>query len=52
MPCRSFTSSGFITALIVVIVAIGAVFFAFKFQTGRNPESFQDVIDMVYVTHE
>jgi hypothetical protein len=49
MPCRSFTSAGFITALVVVIVALGAVFFAFKFQTGRNPESLQDVIDMVYV---
>ena len=49
MPCRSFTSAGFITALVVVIVALGAVFFAFKFQTGRNPESIQDVIDMVYV---
>ena len=49
LPCRSFTSAGFITALVVVIVALGAVFFAFKFQTGRNPESIQEVIDMVYV---
>jgi hypothetical protein len=47
LPCRSFTGSGFITALIVVIAALVAVLFAFKYQTGRHPESIQDVIDMV-----
>jgi hypothetical protein len=50
LPCRSFTTTGFITACIVVVVAIiSAMFFAFKFHTGRNPESFQDVLDLVYV---
>jgi len=48
VPCRSFTTAGFITAFIVVIIAISsALFCAFKVQTGRNPESIQDVIDMV-----
>jgi hypothetical protein len=48
LPCRSFTTAGFVTAFIVVIIAIAsALFCAFKVQTGRNPESFQDVIDMV-----
>ena len=50
LPCRSFTTAGFITTFIIVVVAVvSALFCAFKFQTGRNPQSIQDVIDLVYV---
>lgn len=50
LPCRSFTTAGFITTFIIVVIAVAsALFCAFKFQTGRNPDSIQDVIDMVYV---
>jgi hypothetical protein len=50
LPCRSFTTAGFITTFIIVVIAVASAFFcAFKFQTGRNPDSIQDVIDMVYV---
>ena len=50
LPCRSFTTAGFITTFIIVIIAVvSALFCAFKFQTGRNPQSVQDVIDLVCV---